>query len=182
MTRYQIFYYIPLTGQGGDRQVIAESKDKAIEIFKKLIADEGKPEAIITEVREIGWDEKLYHFTAKRFLKSIKHEGLTRGVMLKNINPPEFLLNKQWLTKKAEFDQGWSIGTGRLQYKRNEVRLTIEIPHDERINLKPWTQMKFLVPLVANELEDSDLADPENWYIYQGRIKPEWITEYKDAL
>ena len=51
MKKYQIFYYIPLTGQGGDRQVIAESKDKAIEIFKKKIADEGKPDPTITEVR-----------------------------------------------------------------------------------------------------------------------------------
>lgn len=124
-------------------------------------------------------NKTLYHFTAKRFLESIKRQGLTRGMMLKSIQPLQFLPNKQWLTTKKEFDQGWSIGTGRLSYKRNEVRLTVEIPIDAQGNLKPWTQMRFLVPLVANDLEDSDLADPENWWIYQGKIKPKWITEIK---
>ncbi|MBL7544296.1 MAG: hypothetical protein JNL11_10785 [Bdellovibrionaceae bacterium] len=100
--------------------------------------------------------------------------------MLKSINPPSFLFNKQWLTKNPSFDQGWSIGTGKLPYKRNEVRMTIDIPLEERINLKPWSQMKFLVPLVANDLEASDLADPENWLIYQGTVKPEWIKEIKE--
>lgn len=124
----------------------------------------------------------LYHFTAKRFLGSIFREGLTRGVMLKSIDPVEFIYNKQWLTKNPRFNQGWVIGTGRLPYKRNEVRLTIQIPNEKRLNLKPWTQMKFLVPLVANELEDSELADPDNWYIYQGEIKPDWIIETIENL
>lgn len=119
----------------------------------------------------------LYHFTAKRFLNSIEIEGLTRGCMVKSFNPPTFLLNKQWLTKNESFNQGWSVGTGRLPYKRNEVRLKIEIPNSKLENLKPWTQMKFLVPLVANDLEASDLADPENWFIYQGAIKPSWIVD-----
>lgn len=124
--------------------------------------------------------EKLYHFTAKRFLDSILKEGLTKGVMLKKLNPIEFIFNKQWLTKNPDFNQGWSIGTGRLKYKRNEIRLTIEIPLDELPNLKPWTQMRFLVPEVVKDLEDSDLADPQNWFIYQGIISPKWITEIKE--
>lgn len=37
--------------------------------------------------------------------------------------------------------------------------------------------MKILVPLVSNDLESSDLADPENWWIYQGEINPKWITK-----
>lgn len=122
----------------------------------------------------------LYHFTAKRFLRSILSEGLTRGVMVKTFNPPSFIFHKQWLTKKKEFDQGWSVGTGILPYKRNEIRLTLEIPLNKIENVKPWTQMKFLVPEVANDLEASDLADPENWMIYQGEIKPEWIIEIKE--
>lgn len=119
----------------------------------------------------------LYHFTAKRFLAGIEKEGLTRGVMLKSMNPPKFLHNKQWLTTNPSFDQGWSIGTGRLPYKRNEVRIEFEIPLDSRGNLKPWSQMRFLVPEVADDLEASDLADPENWWIYQGDVKPWWIRE-----
>lgn len=53
MKRFKIFYFVELKQQGGDRQVIAETKDKAIEIFKKLIADEGNGETKITEIREV---------------------------------------------------------------------------------------------------------------------------------
>lgn len=104
-------------------------------------------------------------------------QGLTRGVMVKSINPISFIYNKQWITKNSSFNQGWSIGTGILPYKRNEVRLTIEVPTNKMENCKPWSQMKFLCPLVAKDLEDSPLADPENWYIYQGEIKPQWIKQ-----
>jgi hypothetical protein len=107
----------------------------------------------------------LYHFTAKRFLDSILRNGITKGVMVKSLNPPKFILNKQWLTKNKSFDQSWSHGTGLLPYKRNEVRLTIEIPIEKIENCKPWTQMQFLVPDVAKEL--SAFGDPEN---------PEWIS------
>lgn len=125
---------------------------------------------------------KLYHFTAKRFLKKIEVEGLTRGVMLKNLNPPQFIFDKQWLTSNGSFDQGWSVGTGRLPYKRNEVRLTIEIPESHLHNCKPWTQMKFLVPEVADDLEASDLADPENWWVYDGIIMPSWIKQIDEKF
>lgn len=126
----------------------------------------------------------FFHFTAKRFLESIQKEGLTRGCMLASMEPPKFIMNKQWLTTNPDFKQGWAQGTGKLPYSRTEVRLTIEIPVFYISNLKPWTQLKFLVPLVAKELEDSPDADPENWMIYQGRVNPEWIKEviYKARL
>jgi len=53
MKRFKIFYEIPLTGQGGIRLIIADTKEKAIEMFNKKIADEGSPDPVITEVREI---------------------------------------------------------------------------------------------------------------------------------
>lgn len=118
---------------------------------------------------------RLYHFTAKRFLASIQKQGLTKGVMVKSIAPPTFIFNKQWLTKNPSFDQSWSIGTGRLPYKRNEARLTVEIPTEALQNCKPWAQMQFLTPLVAKEL--SAFGDPENWFIYQGKIDPSWIKK-----
>lgn len=117
----------------------------------------------------------FYHFTAERFLMSILREGITRGVMVKSMNPPSFLFKKQWVTVNPDFEQAWSKGTGRLPYKRNEVRLTVEIPDNKEINCKPWSQMKFLTPEVADDL--SRFGDPENWWIYQGEIRPEWISE-----
>lgn len=124
----------------------------------------------------------FYHFTAKRFLESIQKEGITRGVMVRTFNPPTFLHNKQWITINPEFDQSWAVGSGILPYKRNEVRLTIELPLAEIENCKPWSQMRFLTPAVAKDLEA--YGDPENWHIFQGRIKPQWITQVdynKDA-
>lgn len=79
------------------------------------------------------------------------------------------------ITINSEFNQSWAEGTGRLPYKRNEVRLTIEIPIEEVENCKSWEVMKFLCPLVAEDL--SSFGDPENWYIFQGEIKPDWITK-----
>lgn len=115
----------------------------------------------------------LYHFTAERFLKSIKKNGLTKGVMVKSMNPPQFIMGKQWLTKNPHFEQSWAKGTGRLPYKRNEVRLTIEIPEDYQHQCKPWSQMKFLTPEVADML--SAFGDPENWYVFDGSISQHWI-------
>lgn len=119
--------------------------------------------------------ETFYHFTAKRFLPAIQREGLTHGRMLKSIAPLSFIDNKQWLTKNPDFNQEWAHGTGRLPYKRNEVRLTVNIPLEKLTHCKPWTQMQFLVPEVAKDL--SAFGDPENWFIYQGRIPAEWITD-----
>lgn len=106
----------------------------------------------------------FYHFTAKRFLESILAEGLTKGRMVKSMDPVSFLPNKQWLTVNPSFDQDWAVGTGTLPYKRNEVRLSIEIHSNDMINCRPWTQMQFLTPLVAKDL--SAYGDPENWWIY----------------
>lgn len=117
----------------------------------------------------------LYHFTAKRFVPAILKGGLTRGAMLKSIKRLEFIYNRQWLTKNPSFDQEWAIGSGALPYQRNEVRLTVEIPDALEENIKPWTQMKFLTPEVAEEL--SMYGDPENWMIYIGNVRPHWITE-----
>lgn len=119
---------------------------------------------------------KLYHFTAKRFVSAIEKHGLTMGRMLKSVQPLQFILKKQWLTKNEDFAQEWAKGTGRLPYKRNEVRLTVEIPKSHEANCKPWSQMRFLTPDVAEDL--SAFGDPENWYVYDGFVPPEWITEY----
>lgn len=81
----------------------------------------------------------------------------------------------QWLTSNPDFKQSWAKGTGRLPYKRNEVRLTVSIPEEFYKNLKPWEQMKLLTPAVAGLL--SLYGDPENWLLYEGTISPEWVTE-----
>lgn len=117
----------------------------------------------------------FYHFTANCFLKGIKRDGLTRGHMLKSMDPPSFIPHRQWITTNPEFDQSWLNPESKLPYKRNEVRLTIDIPDHAMIYAKPWMQMKFLVPEVAKDL--SAFGDPENWWIYSGNIPAQWITK-----
>jgi hypothetical protein len=120
----------------------------------------------------------FYHFTAKRFLKSIKRHGITRGMLLMSIGPPTRMKpNWQWVTKNPDpANQEWAISTGRLPYKRNEARITLEIP-DNDLDLKPWSQVRFLVPEVAEAL--SAYGDPENWWLYNGHIPKEWIKDIK---
>ena len=118
----------------------------------------------------------LYHFTAQRFMINIKREGLTKGRMLKSTSPLSFLYGKQWLTQNSSFDQEWAVGTGKLPYKRNEVRIEVEIPSDSEHNLMSWNRAKFLTPEVAEVL--SCRGDPENWFIYDGNISPYWLKDY----
>lgn len=116
----------------------------------------------------------FYHFTAKRFLESIKKEGLTKGGVLTQEKPPKVQWGVQWITKNPNFDQSWLNPNSRLPYKRNEVRLTLDIPLDD-LNLKRWIDIKDRYPLTGEIL--SAFGDPENWYCYYGKIKPDQIIE-----
>jgi len=116
-----------------------------------------------------------FHFTALCFLKNIRSEGLTKGKMLKSIRPISWINNRQWLTTNPIFDQSWLNPNSTLPYKRNEVRLTLEIPEFAIENVRPWNQLKFLVPDVAQDL--SAFGDPENWYVYEGNIPAQWIEK-----
>ncbi len=118
---------------------------------------------------------KFYHFTALRFLNSIVKSGLTKGRMLRSLDPITFYSNYQWLTTNSTFDQSWLNPNSTLPYKRNEVRLTIDVPDHAMELCKPWSQMKFLVPDVAKDL--SAYGDPENWWVYSGNIPARWILE-----
>ncbi len=118
---------------------------------------------------------KFYHFTAKRFLESILRNGLTKGHMLISFTPLKFVPNKQWLTVNPVFEQSWLNPNSTLPYKRNEVRVSVNISDAQMQFCKPWSQMQFLCPAVAKDL--SAYGDPENWYVFDGIIKPEWISD-----
>jgi hypothetical protein len=119
---------------------------------------------------------RLYHFTAERFLPGIRHEGLTRGVLLVRMEPTVILRpGYQWLTTNPAFEQEWAKGTGRLPYQRNEVRITVDVPPKRLGDLMPWTRARFMVPEVADML--SEFGDPENWWLYHGVVSPQWITD-----
>lgn len=115
----------------------------------------------------------LYHFTAVRFLKSIQKQGLTRGAIPKSLFPPEVIVGYQWLTENCSFDQEWEKPSGRLAYRRNEARLKIAIPTQMEHNLIPMRRVRELTPDLFDDLVM--FGDPENHWVYKGKIFPAWI-------
>lgn len=118
---------------------------------------------------------KLYHFTAKRFVNSIKKTGLSKGMIPVSIKPPKFLPNYQWLTSNASFNQHCLKGSGLLPYSRTEARFEIHIPEEHHDKLNLFFNCKHLCPDLFDVLVSQ--GDPENWYIYHGFIPNSWLRK-----
>ena len=116
----------------------------------------------------------LYHFTAERFLPAIRREGLTKGFVLVWDNPVQLRPGYRWLTVNPEWEQDWAEGTGRLPYKRNEVRLTVAVPPSKEANVRNWLLAGPFLSRMYDVL--SEYGDPHNWRLYEGDIPPSWIT------
>lgn len=117
---------------------------------------------------------KLYHFTAEWMLGGCMREGLTKGQMVISDRPPVFKPNMQWLTSNKNFEQSWCKYSS-LPYKRNDYRLTIKIPNRDNL-------FNFLIQgheLTSPEMYETltQFGDPENWYVYKGIIKSQWIKK-----
>jgi len=119
----------------------------------------------------------LYHFTAARFVDRILAEGLTLGALLVEFKPgktPKIDTRYRWLTASPEWDQEWSHGTGRLPYKRNERRLTVEIPKSGERDVLVWNVVG---PYLSREYAMlSAYGDPHNWRLFNGSVPREWIV------
>lgn len=110
-------------------------------------------------------------------LPSIMKRGLTMGKLILKMPPdPRFMSGCQWLTINPDFDQSW-CQYGSLPYDRTANRLNIEIPDRPARYLLKWTEKG--QKLAGKEIYDilSEFGDPENWYIFKGIIKPEWIKK-----
>ncbi len=119
---------------------------------------------------------KLYHFCAGQFLEGIKKEGLTKGMIpVINGNKVSFLNNCQWLTINPSFNQSWQEQSS-LEYHRNDYRITIKIPTDDR-RLVKWDWMCQVPHLQESATIMNSYGDPENWYVYLGIVKTNWFRE-----
>lgn len=116
----------------------------------------------------------FYHFTAKRFVNSIKKTGLSRGMIPVSINPPVLLPNYQWITISDDFNQAWAKGAGNLPYQRNEVRFNVRIPTEHRDKLHKFLDCRHLSPKLFEILISQ--GDPQNWYVYNGFIPGGWLS------
>ena len=110
--------------------------------------------------------------------KSIEKEGLTEGKLLVDFEKKKFKTGHQWLTKNQDFTQSWNEHSS-LPYDRTAVRLRIEIPDNPARYLFKWT--KHGERMAGAEVYEmlSCYGDPENWYIFKGNIKPDWIKEIR---
>jgi len=119
---------------------------------------------------------KLYHFTAAHLLPRVKREGLTLGrIPWRKGGKTVLVPGYQWLTSNPEFDQSWcNVRYSSLPYDRLAYRITVMIPRDHLPCLLPWLDV-----CQKNEMKDvlNDFGDPENWYVFKGRIKPGWFRE-----
>ena len=125
---------------------------------------------------------RLYHFCAAAFLEKIKREGLTLGATPVQVSGRLFLVPKtQWLTVRAEFDQYWN-GMVTLPYDRTAYRIEVKVPHDRARDLLDWATLKGRLQKIHGAnciLTDFDVpeAHPEDWRIYLGHIKPQWLRK-----
>lgn len=127
---------------------------------------------------------KLYHFTAKKFEKSIDKNGLTIGGILCLENGDTiFKQTFIWLTKNPSNKQSWNVQKA-IPYDRTEIKYEIDILCPSR-NLYSFDKAKRIFNLHPDL---SQFGDFENWYIYRGAIPRNWFIrkwvqgkEFKEA-
>lgn len=121
---------------------------------------------------------KLYHFCAERFFPSIQKSGLTQGkIPLITSGKFSFISNSQWLTTNPDFNQEWNA-MFELKYDRTAVRITVKIPIEDK-KLVKWSELSKLPDLIETAAILNSYGDPENWWIYVGKVKPNWFREIK---
>lgn len=118
----------------------------------------------------------LYHFCPDHLLKSIQRNGLTKGAYpLFGDGHITFIDGCQWLTQdKDPKNQSWNT-SHLIDYNRAAFRLTIEVPENRRGHkLVKATDFIQDMPTDTQGLV-LDWPGHENWYIFKGRIPPNWI-------
>ena len=118
-----------------------------------------------------------YHFTSLWHFEAILTEGyISRGDVPLT---PSGGYNALWLTKDPDWDrQGWAGGS---EICKTEVRLTIMLPDEALPYLKHWPELAN-----AENVEErwyralaQGGGNPEDWYVFMGRIPLRWVLEGK---
>ena len=122
---------------------------------------------------------KLYHFTSTHHVDKCLQEGIKLGsIPVVEDNSFKLISGYQWLTSNPDFKQEWAnTEYSTLPYDRTAHRLTIIIPKTDRKNLYKWQDVceTFNIDEYMNAY-----GDPENWYVFEGRIKPSWIRSVEN--
>ena len=134
---------------------------------------------------------KLYHFTAKHLLSGIMDHGIRFG-KIPVIRGAEgkfsfqgFIKDYRWLTTNPDFDQPWA-NQEHLKYQRDDYRLQVLIKQRDKNKLIKWTEFAkknaHRIPEATHEFFRLQGADPENWYLFKGVIRPNAIIEINSRV
>jgi len=122
---------------------------------------------------------KLYHFTSPFHVEGCCKEGIRKGsIPIRHNGRIGLLPNWQWLTSNPDFKQEWAnTEFSTLPYDRTAFRITVVIPKTAIQRLHKWLDVCDRLPIdpCMNEF-----GDPENWYVFRGRIKPGWIRQVEE--
>jgi len=119
----------------------------------------------------------FYHFTAKHLLPDILEQGLTLGKFsLISDASISFFTPCQWLTTNSGFNtQSWNT-SNLIKYVRDDYRLTVEIPYRDMRKVIKATEYVKLIPVEYRHVV-TDWEGSKDWYLYLGKIRPEYIVE-----
>ena len=102
--------------------------------------------------------------------------GLTLGsIPMVDGNNYKIMDGFQWLTYNPSFEQEWEKHS-TLPYRRNYYRITIKIPKTDT-NLLKWSELSKISVFQETASILNAFGDFENWYVYNGRIKPNYFRE-----
>ena len=122
----------------------------------------------------------LHHFTSSQHLKAILRQGLTMGRVPSHFDSndrPYFISGYQWLTANPDFEQAWARphAFSYLPYRRNQIRLFIDIPFHAQSRLIRWADFSAKYRLQAADFINS-FPDAVHWKLFHGSIPPAWIV------
>lgn len=129
---------------------------------------------------------KLYHYTAVHHLHGgLGHPGpgILNVGLLPTVHPYIDLAGGMvWLTSSTDWSQTWSTRDvavpGFGPCNRTETRVELAIPRASRSSLRPWSEARHLVVTDGLRRDLESYGDPENWFVYAGRIPRGWIRHY----
>jgi hypothetical protein len=118
----------------------------------------------------------LYHFTSLKHIRGCLAEGLTKGHVPTQLEPPELASGWQWLTTDESFQQSWNTMTN-LDYDRTAYRITITLPYYAAGKVYRWEKKGPKLCKRSTYETLSSQGDPENWRLFKGTLHPQWMVD-----
>lgn len=124
----------------------------------------------------------LYHYTANLLRPKICAKGLTKGVLpwsMHDGKPAGLVGGWQWLTQNPDYNQAWAqpMPFSNLPFRRDEWRITIDIPAEQIEHLIHWPKMRDKYHPASEVFIDS-FKDSQIWYLFGGVIRPSWFVKW----